>query len=465
MKKIIYLIIAICFAGFVANGQYSCTSPKKLSPGGNGNYDSIPPTGTIGAAGPDYGCLSVTGRQLWYYVPVCNQNWLYGLDLFFGNSGGLDTIGAILYGPFSQSVTNCSDFNSSKILSCSQLVNNISNMNFTFNDTLYSGYYYYMLLTFSDAIYGNANFSFFPSGYFTTNCFECNNQVSVIDKNNICMVTVDTAINKCVLTWQEFPDVNLAGYNIYRESTLTGIYDSIATVPVGSISTYTDMGSSPSQHNYTYGVRGVDSCGNTYAQNNLSYLQSYVFLTSIHLISFAGGNNEANLIWNNVYTNNDFIPQYYIYRNNNGSGWQVIDSIGITLSTITYTDIFAPAGTNHYTVELRKLAPCVPMRLTSTAYQSVFSNTSTTMVTGIEVNESSNNIVVYPNPFTDKLNIKEKGNDFYEMILFDLTSRKILNQSFTKSTSINAEQLAKGIYIYEMRNKNGVIKKGKVVKE
>jgi hypothetical protein len=45
-----------------------------------------------------------------------------------------------------------------------------------------------------------------------------------------------------------------------------------------------------------------------------------------------------------------------------------------------------------------------------------------------------------------------------------------LEQSFTKSTSINTEQLAKGIYLYEVRNnpdsyRDGVIKKGKVVKE
>jgi len=54
--------------------------------------------------------------------------------------------------------------------------------------------------------------------------------------------------------------------------------------------------------------------------------------------------------------------------------------------------------------------------------------------------------------------------------LLSVTSRKIFHQSFINSISINTEQLAKGIYIYEVRNKNGPdsyreVKKGKLVKD
>lgn len=76
-----------------------------------------------------------------------------------------------------------------------------------------------------------------------------------------------------------------------------------------------------------------------------------------------------------------------------------------------------------------------------------------------------NRFFLFPNPFTDKINITVKRNELVEVSLYDVTSRKIVNQSFTNSTSINTEQLSKGIYIYEVRNKNGVIKKGKVVKD
>ncbi len=77
----------------------------------------------------------------------------------------------------------------------------------------------------------------------------------------------------------------------------------------------------------------------------------------------------------------------------------------------------------------------------------------------------SDRISVFPNPFNDLINIKANENELMEIILYDVLTRKIFNQSFTNSISLNTEQFANGIYIYEIRNKNGVIKKGKVVKE
>ena len=101
--------------------------------------------------------------------------------------------------------------------------------------------------------------------------------------------------------------------------------------------------------------------------------------------------------------------------------------------------------------------------------QTVYPDTGTCplfVATGIDNDSKAfNNIIVLPNPFTDKINITSKRNEHVEISLFDVTARKVFNQSFTNSTSINTEQLAKGIYLYEVRNKNGVIKKGKVVKD
>jgi hypothetical protein len=84
----------------------------------------------------------------------------------------------------------------------------------------------------------------------------------------------------------------------------------------------------------------------------------------------------------------------------------------------------------------------------------------------IENNLSSNlSITVFPNPFTNTITFTLNNNWPSEIILYDINSRKLLKQEFTSAVSINTEQLAKGIYLYEVRNKNGVIKKGKVVKE
>jgi len=82
-----------------------------------------------------------------------------------------------------------------------------------------------------------------------------------------------------------------------------------------------------------------------------------------------------------------------------------------------------------------------------------------------DLNEIKNDkILISPNPFSDKINITGKRNELVEVNLYDITSRKIFHQSFTISASINTEQFAKGVYLYELRNKRGVIKKGKLVK-
>ncbi|HYV55461.1 MAG TPA: T9SS type A sorting domain-containing protein [Chitinophagaceae bacterium] len=86
-------------------------------------------------------------------------------------------------------------------------------------------------------------------------------------------------------------------------------------------------------------------------------------------------------------------------------------------------------------------------------------------IVGIDEQFELLNVTLYPNPFYDKLNIETSDNQSMEITLRDITSRKLLRQEFTNSLAINLEQLSKGIYIFEVRNKNGLCKKGKVVKD
>ena len=82
------------------------------------------------------------------------------------------------------------------------------------------------------------------------------------------------------------------------------------------------------------------------------------------------------------------------------------------------------------------------------------------VINGIKENE----INVYPNPITEKLTINTNIYELTEVILYDLSSRKLLEQTFTKTTTIDTEQLPNGMYLYEVRKKNGIIKNGKVIK-
>lgn len=74
-------------------------------------------------------------------------------------------------------------------------------------------------------------------------------------------------------------------------------------------------------------------------------------------------------------------------------------------------------------------------------------------------------ISISPNPITDKLNVSVNNKELSEIFIYDIASRKLLQQKFTNSISLNTEQLTKGLYLYEVRGRNGLCKKGKVIKD
>ncbi len=86
---------------------------------------------------------------------------------------------------------------------------------------------------------------------------------------------------------------------------------------------------------------------------------------------------------------------------------------------------------------------------------------------GLGINEKNDigTANIFPNPIANKLNVQTNNYEQAEIILYDLSSRKLLQQTFTNTTTINTEQLAKGMYLYEVRNRNGIIKNGKVIIE
>lgn len=85
--------------------------------------------------------------------------------------------------------------------------------------------------------------------------------------------------------------------------------------------------------------------------------------------------------------------------------------------------------------------------------------------TAIPVASEKSEFITYPNPFNSYLNFYCTNSDIYKLTIYDITSRKLLRQNFIHSVVINTDQFAKGIYLYEARNKNGLSKKGKLVKD
>ncbi|HKR05206.1 MAG TPA: T9SS type A sorting domain-containing protein [Bacteroidia bacterium] len=78
-------------------------------------------------------------------------------------------------------------------------------------------------------------------------------------------------------------------------------------------------------------------------------------------------------------------------------------------------------------------------------------------------------LLISPVPFSSQLNINLNNNKLSEIILYDIAAQKLLQQKFTNTITLNTSQLAKGMYLYEVRNpdshRGGMVKKGKLIKD
>jgi hypothetical protein len=90
---------------------------------------------------------------------------------------------------------------------------------------------------------------------------------------------------------------------------------------------------------------------------------------------------------------------------------------------------------------------------------------SRTSCVATNINEAAEDYFqVYPNPVKDILNIELNKKEDIEVALYQPTGQKVFQQTFSGSTAMNLEQLTNGIYFYEIRNKLGIVKQGKLVK-
>lgn len=151
---------------------------------------------------------------------------------------------------------------------------------------------------------------------------------------------------------------------------------------------------------------------------------------------------------------------------NNISG-NAFDSLNWTPVSGNY---FANGGESYLIIGNFKNDSLTPLTLVnqSTSFSSVYvfiDHVVLTPCTGINNLNDGDSITIYPNPFHGTLNFQLNNYTLSELILYDITSRNILQSTFIGTVTVNTEPLEKGIYFYEIRNKEGYWKKGKILKE
>jgi len=181
--------------------------------------------------------------------------------------------------------------------------------------------------------------------------------------DSICIVTVDDSIGHNLVIFEKQQVGPIHHYNIYRETSVANIYDSIGFIPADSFGYFIDTASNPAVRAYRYKISTVDSCGNE------SILSDHH--KTMHLTVNQGTGSSWNLIW----THYEGIPvnTYRIWRADTSGNFALIDSVSGT--NTSYSDLNPPIGGLFYQVEIITSYTCQPFNYkANTNYNSSRSN-------------------------------------------------------------------------------------------
>lgn len=179
----------------------------------------------------------------------------------------------------------------------------------------------------------------------------------------------------------------------------------------------------------------------------------------IELLSFTGYCDKQNIIlqWSTATEiNNNY---FTIERSTNGITWQTAGTVagaGNSSSQLNYalTDMTPNEGTSYY-------------RLKQTDFNGIYEYSAIIYINKCEDN-SGDHFTIYPNPFTNQINVKLNSSEInqYELRLYTVLAEEIMSKNITSnSTTINTSNLSSGIYFYKVIGDNQVIKSGKLISE
>ncbi|OFX51832.1 MAG: hypothetical protein A2046_00710 [Bacteroidetes bacterium GWA2_30_7] len=279
-------------------------------------------------------------------------------------------------------------------------------------------------------------------------------------ENPICIVLVDSILNKNKIVWEKVQTSGISHYNLYKETTATGLYQFLVSVPYNDLSEYIDPFANPLIRPWRYRISAVDSCG-----NESPFSEAH---KTLHLTVNQGLNQTVNLIWDKY----EGFPyySYYIFRHLNSGGWQILDTLPSTVWT--YVDIPDTSGKFTYVVTVEKDFPCISTGLDKALggpYSHSISNLDETSI-AIAITkiwaEPSYGIIIYPNPTNDKINIEfdnEKDKD-YTLQIYNVTGQVVLKQEKVKTNNfiVDIKKLKSGYYTIELKGEK--IFRGKVLR-
>lgn len=269
----------------------------------------------------------------------------------------------------------------------------------------------------------------------------------------ICLVTVDSLTGRNLIAWDKTPGHGIVAYRLYRETSSAGVFDSIAWIPVDSLSSYTDDYADPVIRSWRYKLAAINSCG---VESRLSPPHK-----TMHLTLNVGLLNHVNLIWNHY---EGYLPEannYKIWRHSGSTGWQMIDVVPANLNS--YTDDDGLDADLWYYVEAVHPTGCTPLKAsTLNSSKSNRKNKLKEAPEGVNSFSQDYKLLVYPNPSDGlfKLMMEVDGVEDLEIKVFDLSGKLVHLEELHRVSSklehdIDLSRYAKGMYHLHLKTDKG----------
>ena len=268
------------------------------------------------------------------------------------------------------------------------------------------------------------------------------------DELSICYVSSDeTDETKNRIFLNNAGNYNVGIYEILRETNSANIYTSIGSM-LSSENSFLDENSDNMSQSYNYKVRLIDYCGNQSPNSD--------FHKTILLQSSVAVNNSVNLNWSD-YEGTDF-STYNIFRNTNSEGFNLIGSV--SASNNSFNDADADITIDNYeyyiSISVDECLNDVSGKSNSKSSTEIKSNRLliNNGTASVDDFNNLNQLVVFPNPSNDMLNIKlSEGITLYKVKIYNTLGQIILE---TQDLKFSIENLASSTYLMKIFTSKGL---------
>ncbi|MBL7900056.1 MAG: T9SS type A sorting domain-containing protein, partial [Crocinitomicaceae bacterium] len=265
---------------------------------------------------------------------------------------------------------------------------------------------------------------------------------------SICLLTVDTSLVYNMVVWEKDITQDVAGFNIYRETSEYGVFQKVATRPYALESFYQDNAASPVDRSWRYYMTTYDACGGE------SY-GSFIHKT-IHVVANTSNGVDYELSWDN-YEGIDY-STIDLHRYDPTNGWVTIGS-DLPYGTNTFPDTPPVITGLDYLVTFNLTNTCTSTKVQD--HNSSRSNKSSSVFEGGGstaqiTDEELGFISIYPNPASDMLNLHVDNPELFESYtITDINGKTISSGTiFTNNSLIDLSTFEAGVYILQLNGSN-----------